>query len=97
MNGGRRGILIEPLVVVREYVNSWGKRKIDLRELYDLRFKNGLLMRELVIRLGIPRVTLIDNLKKAEALYGRFDREAHENIDDVRDRARHHASGDVAD
>ena len=64
--------MIEPLQVVREYFNSWGKRKIDLRELYDLRFKDGLLWRELVLRVGISRSALIDNLKKAEALYGKY-------------------------
>ena len=96
-NGGRRHILIEPLVVVRKYLNSWGKRKIDLKELYDLRFKKGLLWRELIARLGISRSTLIDNLKKAQALYGRVDREAHENIGNFRDRTHYRASDDVAD
>jgi hypothetical protein len=97
LNGGRRHTLIEPLRVVREYFNSWGKRKIDLRELYDLRFKDGLMWRELVVRFGISRSALIDNLKKAEVLYGRFDREAHENIGRGRHGDRYCASSDLED
>ena len=96
-NGGRRFTFIEPLVVVRECTNSWGKRKIDLKELYALRFIKGLLWRELIVMLGVSRITLIDNLKKAEALYGRFDHKAHENIHAVCDRASDHSPHNVED
>ena len=73
--GGRQPILIEPMVVIRNLLNLWGRRKIDLKELYDLHFKKGLLWRELTARFGISRSTLIDNLKKAEILYGKLDSE----------------------
>lgn len=81
-NGGRRLTLIEPLVVVRKYTNSWGKRQIDLKEVYDLRFKTGLLLRELTARLGISRSTLTCDLKKAEAMNGRFDSKVHGDRND---------------
>jgi hypothetical protein len=62
-------MLFEPRVVSRSYRNTWGNRKIDLAELFDLRVGLGLSLREMERRLGIPRVTLIDNLRKAESLY----------------------------
>jgi DNA-binding transcriptional regulator LsrR (DeoR family) len=62
-------MLFEPRVVSRSYRKTWGKRKIDLAELYDLRVNQGLSLREIERRLGIPRATLIDNLRRAESLY----------------------------
>ncbi len=62
-------MLFEPRVVSRLYRNAWGKRKIDLAELYDLRVNQGLSLREIGLRLGIPRATLIDNLRRAESFY----------------------------
>lgn len=63
-------MLFEPRVVVRDYEDSWGRRKIDLAELYDLRANQGLTLREVGERLGgVPRATLIDNLHKAMSLF----------------------------
>ncbi|MCM0604893.1 MAG: hypothetical protein KA715_02260 [Xanthomonadaceae bacterium] len=87
--------MIEPLVVVRKYTNFWGKRQVDLKELYDLRFKTGLLLRELTARLGISRSTLIDDLKKAEAMYGKFDSKVHGDRADDGSGADARASGDL--
>lgn len=81
--------------MVRKYTNSWGKRQVDLKEVYDLRFKTGLLLRELTARLGISRSTLIDDLRKAEAMYGRFDSKVHGNRIDDGSRAVACASSDM--
>jgi transcriptional regulator with XRE-family HTH domain len=56
--------------VGREYMNCWGKRIIDLRKLYDLRFKQKLSYRDLAMSLNLKKSTVIDNLRKARALYG---------------------------
>jgi hypothetical protein len=68
--GGRRHNLIEPLLVVRKCLNSWGKRTIDLRQLHKLRFEHKLSLPKIAAILNLSKSTLIDNLKKANALYG---------------------------
>ena len=62
-------MLFEPRIVSRSDRGTWVKREIALGELYDLRVNQGLSLREIGERLGIPRATLIDNLRRAKSFY----------------------------
>ena len=63
------------MVVIRKIMKSWGRRRLDLKELYRLRYQKRLLLKEIMVLLDISKSTVITNLKKAEALYGRVDSE----------------------
>ena len=63
-------MLFEPRVVSRDFSDSWGRRRIDLALIYDLRVNQGLTFLEISRRLALPKATVIDNLRKAARLFG---------------------------
>jgi hypothetical protein len=64
LNGGRRGMLLEPRVVVREYPAGWARTKVDLSELAKLRFEKRWSLNDLSRHYGIGRTTLFRLLRR---------------------------------
>jgi hypothetical protein len=50
--GGRFAYLVEPMIVVKNYIYEWKRPEIDLNELARLRFEQGWSLWKLKIHFG---------------------------------------------
>ena len=64
-DGGRNSSKTElkPITVFLEYGERWGRNKIDIVELVNLR-KSGLTLSEISARLSIGKTTALRRLKR---------------------------------